>query len=173
MKIEIMSRIHAIQYTYLPHTEKTIIISISEGLGNKPSFCIGSDIVDILYLFFDDVEEADLEINPMYKLMSTQDALAIKDFLEKHKDNIDKIIVHCYAGISRSSAVAVGICKYLDLDDLWIWKGLYAPNKWVLEVMNTTLQLGITKKDLHYRDFLNWNAWEECKFKDEVDIVLK
>lgn len=172
MKIEIMSRIEAIQYTYLPHDEKTIIISISEGNGNKPYFCTGSDIVDVLYLFFDDVVKDDLLLNPMYKIMRTQDALDIKQFIDKYKDTVDKIIVHCHAGISRSSAVAIGICRYLGLDDMWIWKDSYCPNRWVLEVMNNTLELGFTEEDIELREEVKRKAWEECEYKDEIEAMF-
>lgn len=167
MKIKIMSRMKAVQYTYLPHKEKSIIISISESNSPKPTFCASSDILDILYLHFDDIHKEDLVLNPMYKIMTTKDAINIKNFVDKYKDEVDKIIVHCYAGVSRSSAVACGISLYLQKDDYWIWNNNdYYPNKWCLNVMNNTLDLGLNEEDIQFRyDLLDYNNSEQFYFE--------
>lgn len=98
----------------------------------------------------------------------------IKQFIDKNKDAVDKIIVHCHAGISRSSAVAMCVCRYLGLDDIWIWKSSYYPNRWVLEVMNNTLELGFTEQDIKHREEVKRKAWEECEYKNEIeDMFIK
>ena len=172
MQIEIMSRMEAIQYTYLPHKEKSIIISISESNTPKPTFCASSDILDILYLHFDDIYKEDLLLNPMYKIMTTKDAIKIQKFIDKYKNKVDKIIVHCYAGISRSSAVACGISLYLNKDDYWIWNSNgYYPNKWCLTVMNNTLNLGLSEEDIQLKyDLLDSNKNKDILIDDNMLI---
>ena len=108
----------------------------------------------------------------MYKIMKTQDALDIKYFIDKYKNEVDEIIIHCYAGISRSSAIACGICKYFSIDDLWIWTSNHCPNKWCLNVMNNTLNLGFTKEDFNYRWQLYDKTWKENELKDEIESII-
>lgn len=47
-------------------------------------------------------------------LFSQEMADSICDFVEKHKDNVSTIIVHCEAGHSRSPAIAAALCQYFD-----------------------------------------------------------
>ena len=43
--------------------------------------------------------------------MTPQQADAIWEFVGKHKEHVDAIVVHCEAGHSRSPAVAAAICE--------------------------------------------------------------
>ena len=75
--------------------------------------------------------EADVYGSPTTEqdLMSSDEAKAIVDFVERNKDKY--IIVHCDAGISRSSAVAAAILKYYTGDDSRIFDSRrYSPNMW-------------------------------------------
>ena len=61
--------------------------------------------------------------------MSDKDAERIVEFLTRHP-NVD-VIVHCDAGISRSSGVAAAILKYLTGDDSSIFDNARLhPNMW-------------------------------------------
>lgn len=48
-------------------------------------------------------------------LMTTNNALSIVEFVHRVAPNVDGILVHCKAGISRSAAVAKWIAERFDL----------------------------------------------------------
>lgn len=66
---------------------------------------------DVLNLRFDDTEEYEEHTwgGKLYKIypMSLEQAREIVDFVEGHKDH--NLLIHCYAGKSRSVGVAQGI----------------------------------------------------------------
>lgn len=121
MLIEVLSREKAIQRSYIEN-EECIIISISNVVDKRPAFAINHSIRDILYLWFDDEEQGDT-------MISKEDARDIVNFVLKWKDRVNKIIVHCAAGVSRSAGVAAAIGKYVNDDDNFIFKNKrYVPN---------------------------------------------
>lgn len=139
INIQVMSRMAAAEYCARRHSEESVIISIS-----TPDLYYGylkiektdkNNVTDILNLSFMDCDtpgEADVYGSPTTEqdLMSSDEAKAIVDFVERNKDKY--IIVHCDAGISRSSAVAAAILKYYTGDDSRIFDNhRYSPNMWV------------------------------------------
>lgn len=64
------------------------------------------------------------------KLIEDSDANEIKQFVESlFSLNIDTLIIHCHAGVSRSSAVAAAITKYYTNDDsIYFNSDRFAPN---------------------------------------------
>ena len=69
---------------------------------------------DVLFLEFHDVD-----CNPQgfkYTVFDENLSQQIIDFCEKHKDDVDQIIVHCEAGISRSAGVSKFIAMIYNLD---------------------------------------------------------
>lgn len=113
----IMSRATAENFTnYTKNIAiKYAIISISNYNELPANFYISDNIVDILRLKFDDITK--LYDNLIFKdniLISNKHCEDIKLFIENNKNNVKFFIVHCQAGISRSSAVAFAIrIKYL------------------------------------------------------------
>ena len=90
-------------------------------------------IVDILPLCFADADRPGTDVYGrdagIQDLMSDKDAERIVEFLTRHP-NVD-VIVHCDAGISRSSGVAAAILKYLTGDDSSIFDNARLhPNMW-------------------------------------------
>lgn len=77
-------------------------------------------------------------------------ARKIIDFIDKMKDEVDTLVVHCAAGISRSGAVGLFVCRYLGLDETEFRKinSNIAPNMHVLKVLNT-----VSGIDDRYVDF--------------------
>lgn len=65
---------------------------------------------DVLRLSFHDITPDTLDIENSYTLMNEEDAQKIVKFVREVAPNVDGIIVHCRAGISRSAAVAKWIC---------------------------------------------------------------
>ena len=83
---------------------------------------IENGVEKVLFLCFDDVET---EPNGMRK----EDAEKVAEFIKEIGKNYDVLVVHCDAGISRSSGVAAAIMKYLYNNDAKIFDSpMYQPN---------------------------------------------
>lgn len=122
MKIEIMSRQEAIQKSYVINKD-CVIISISDINSERPIFAANHNIKNVLTLFFDDEEGS-------IKGMDKNQARSVANFINKWKDKVSLIIVHCGAGISRSAGVAAAIGKYLNGDDTFVFNNhKYVPNR--------------------------------------------
>ena len=151
-----MSRKEAVRYSKQQHKESSIIISISDSYDFFPniSSTYFNGVKSVLFVSFDDIQEIngkserfwkkdeglifDSLTGVSYKLISKDDATKIVNFVLAWKDKVDKIIVHCNAGISRSSGVCAAIMKALTGSDKEIFNShRYLPNatcyKMVLE----------------------------------------
>lgn len=161
--IKVLSRIKAMEYSFQPNIPDSLIISISEPHSKVPSFDLKNEHVkDVLPLFFDDITEEEYKVAPDLKLMHPFHVEAIKEFLDKYKDTDYTLIVHCYAGISRSSAVAAACALYLGLSDNFIWDDYYySPNTYVFTLMNEQLKLGLTPEDITKRYRHNQRKYDE------------
>lgn len=127
-KILIMGRAEASRYSYKDNErEDYVVISINEPGGGPNHFYRQNKYLKaVLPLYFDDITE-DFEGGTT---MSKDDALKIMMFTEHWMRYVNAIIVHCHAGISRSSAVACIISRYLNESDEEIWESnKYLPNK--------------------------------------------
>jgi predicted protein tyrosine phosphatase len=94
---------------------KTAMIRILEPDGGNGELKYESEFEYVLSLYFHDltIEMVRQVENPeKYKLISEDDSKAIVQFFEKFQD-IDVIIIHCYAGINRSPAIALAFASYI------------------------------------------------------------
>jgi predicted protein tyrosine phosphatase len=71
-------------------------------------------------------------------LFSQQHAMKVWKFVREHRATIQRIIVHCDAGVSRSPAVAAAISKVLTGDDAEFFGGRYHPNMRVYRMLLET-----------------------------------
>ena len=112
----------------------TLIVSITDIVSCPNSFGENPNIKAICRVTFDDVD-------PHYEVkcsnaMTEKDAEKIKSYVERYKDKVDCIIVHCEAGISRSSGVMAAIQKYLIGSDEAIFNNAkYCPNMHCYKMM--------------------------------------
>ena len=83
---------------------KEICISISDPYA-KPAE-LSSRFVGVIRVYFSDVTE---RVDSTDILFEANQARAIRDFIDAAPD-FDRIILHCNMGISRSPAVALGLC---------------------------------------------------------------
>lgn len=125
MEILVMNRRDAISYSFGNHPEKAVVISIND-LGDIPASIYPgrvNGIHDVLFLFFNDMDKGNTA-------MTMTDAIKIAEFVHQYENTtIDRIIVHCGAGISRSAGVAAAIAKYLYGNDSCIFNDRrYRPN---------------------------------------------
>lgn len=134
INVQVMSRDDAIKYCKHSHDTPVVMISISDPYiqyFSGPSCTKQNKVLAIQRLYFTDadkpgkdvygrsVEEADL--------ITEGDAFLVKRLLSKFPDT--DVIVHCDAGISRSSGVAAAILKVYTGDDSQIFDNpRYRPN---------------------------------------------
>lgn len=123
------------------NTEPYIIISIQDSQGgfgftfNETRYC-----KDVLTLYFDDI----IHPAPGLKLFTKRDAAKIINFIEKNI-GITKILIHCYAGFSRSVAVAQFIEKHYDDWNVKTFDYV-CPNSLVLNLLKEEFEESISKK---------------------------
>ena len=172
MKITVMSRQEAIAHSYKKDVNKYIIVSICCPDDTGPIFYTPSKLKDIkrkgiLRLWFNDIDRPYENKEP-----KQEDFVGLKAFIDKFKNNseIEEIIVHCAAGISRSSAVAAAICQYLDLDELnIIWNNPnFVPNSLVYKLALKELSLEWNEAQFAY--YLAMNKLERDKLEIPEDI---
>jgi predicted protein tyrosine phosphatase len=68
-------------------------------------------------------------------LFSREQATQIWDMVLAHRAELERIVVHCDAGMSRSPAVAAALARVLNEDDATFFAGRYRPNMRVYKVM--------------------------------------
>ena len=71
------------------------------------------------------------------QLFSRVHAAQIWEFVRKHRPEVERLVVHCDAGISRSPGVAAAIAKALTGDDTEFFGRRYRPN---MRVYRTLLE---------------------------------
>ena len=161
LDIQILNRKEAKKFSYESHDFKTAIISITDT--DKADVIFEKNEINgiraVLKLKFDDVERD-------YKnehCITKEDAESIVKFVNKNKSKVDKFIVHCEAGVSRSAGVGAAIMKALNGDDWDVFKNpLKCPNmKCYRTVLNAFVDAGYFDED----------PMEEIKFKQETNIA--
>ena len=159
--IRILNRKEAKKFSCESHDFKTAIISITDT--DKADVIFEKNEINgiraVLRLKFDDVERD-------YKnehCITKEDAENIVKFVNKNKNKVDKFIVHCEAGVSRSAGVGAAIMKALNGDDWDVFKNpLKCPNmKCYRMVLNAFADAGYFDED----------PMEEIKFKEETNIA--
>lgn len=139
--IYVMNYKEAFDYVYNHSMRKNTssnfaIISIREEQPETSAFQYtpNGNLKGVLNIYFSDVESIICGCH----LMTDTDAEKIKEFVDSLvKDNqIDFLIIHCYAGVSRSAAVAAAIERVYNGDDSKYFSGCgYVPNMHVYQTM--------------------------------------
>ena len=121
-----------------------VIIGIVSHDDDHPTYQEG--YVDALQLKFFDVDFDMMNFRGMiYPSIQPLDAVKILEFTEKNKNSIDLIVVHCNAGISRSSGTAAALSLIYNQDDSWVFKNpRYMPNMLVRKtILNEAEKMGL------------------------------
>lgn len=163
--IRILNRKEAKKFSCESHEFKTAIISITDT--DKADVIFEKNEVNgiraVLRLKFDDVERD-------YKnehCITKEDAENIVKFVNKNKNKVDKFIVHCEAGVSRSAGVGAAIMKALNGDDWDVFKNpLKCPNmKCYRTVLNAFQDAGYfdedPMEDIQIKEETNITKWKE------------
>lgn len=98
--------------SYYPESPYEACISITS-IGTPSAVPLNARFVDVLRLQFDDtsIERAN---DSLATSITDSQADAIVKFVMTHK-NRDKLVIHCFAGMSRSRSVAAAIAHALNL----------------------------------------------------------
>lgn len=158
-KIDIMSKGECILFSEKTLETECVIISIND-TGYDTMLHENKKIIDIHKIWFDDIER---NTNQKLKLMTIDQAKGIKEFVDKYKNKIDNLVIHCTAGISRSSSIGCVIARYLNNDDNYIWaSGRYMPNKHVYKTMCKAFNLEYSDKLFEYKTKLKEGNLKFC-----------
>jgi predicted protein tyrosine phosphatase len=148
------------------------LISIStseeEIVANK-DILLHKGCIDYIECVFADITKKEQEEFRMdhLEVFSEKTAKKIIGFIDRIKDNVDILVVHCDAGVSRSGAVGVFACRYLKLDEKEFRRqNSVLPNMYVLQVLNEA-----SGQTDDYQAFwekkLNIALTKNIKFKDK------
>lgn len=98
---------------YAEKTDTYVAISIQDTYGGGFGFELKKNkyCKDVLTLYFDDIEEPEHGL----RLISFPQAIAIVKFIKAHSEDVDTLLIHCFAGVSRSRAVGAFAREVLDI----------------------------------------------------------
>lgn len=140
VNVVVMSRKQFEEYAAKRHNHTSAVISISsfrdkmvsEELIRNPY----NNIQTVYRAVFDDVDTADTGMNAIQ-------AIEMADFIKMYISKVDKVIVHCGAGQSRSAGIAAAILKFFTGDDSQIFNDRrFTPNMRCYRLMLEALMLG-------------------------------
>jgi len=151
-----MNRSSAKRETFKPNAPLTAIISITDVDKNLNLFQYPGWLRFVYRFQFDDVDMGQKDC------ITPAQANQIAEAVETIKDKVDRIIVHCEAGISRSSGVAAAIMKYLTGDDMEIFgNGRYTPNMTCYRMVLEALHEPFNEKEIREKQRLNIAFWKK------------
>ena len=154
LEIKVMSRSEA-QKTSYTVCVPLIIISITDISTNRNTFAKNPNIYSILHLKFNDESDSDKSA------INTEQAKEIALFINIWKDMVELIIVHCEAGVSRSSGVAAGIMKYINNDDMSIFENPhFCPNITCYRKVLEAFGVEIDENELVNKEKKSIEAWK-------------
>lgn len=114
-----------------------VVISISDPSSRKPRLKRSSGFRGAIYLRFHDVEPV-TSAEPAVEtvLMTAKHARRVWNFILRHWESVDTVVVHCEQGSSRSPAVVAGIADVMDYDVSELLRWLQ-PNAFVVRLMRS------------------------------------
>jgi predicted protein tyrosine phosphatase len=124
-----------------PHEAPHIVISITSSPDDVARVRANMACRGILRLSFPDAD-APSERFSEHELFTPEQAAMIWNFVDEHRPHIERILVHCDAGVSRSAAVGAALARVLNGDDAEFFGGRYRPN---MRVYQTLLDLSLTR----------------------------
>lgn len=112
-----------------------VVISIRDPGTPKPRIRRGAGFRDLLSLEFHDAEPSEtLDLPDDVELMTTEHAREIWGFVDRWRGEVGAIVCHCEQGMSRSPAVAIGVCIGLGEDPSQLIAE-FSPNAFVQQLV--------------------------------------
>lgn len=131
MEFFVYSR-HAIE-TLPPHDVPHVVISITTTAEDVARIPQNEHCRGVLRLWFRDVDQVS-EQHPEETLFRPEHAKRIWELVRAHRAEIERVLVHCDAGMCRSPAVAAAIARALGEDDEPFFRR-YMPNRRVYRML--------------------------------------
>lgn len=123
MQFEIMNRSKAKRYSYKTDIEPCVIVSITDVNSPYNSFAANPNILGVCHLKFEDVDFGEPDC------ITPEDGKKIIEFINAYVDKVNKIVVHCEAGISRSAGVCAALMQIINGNDFEVFNNpRYCPN---------------------------------------------
>jgi len=123
MKVKIFSFESCFRYVFwnmYDSKSKFALISIqSPDKNDGVLFTKTDNCKDVLTLYFEDVVEEDIYGMENLIIFNNSHADEILRFINDNTE-VDYFIIHCHAGVSRSSAIGKFILEYFNEDSKWI-----------------------------------------------------
>ena len=120
-----------------PHEVPHVVISITSSADDVARVRSNPMCRGILRLSFVDAEAAS-DLYAERDLFSREQASEIWSFVEQHRSDVERIVVHCDAGLSRSPAVGAAIARMLNGTNTEFFAGRYQPNMRVYRLLLDT-----------------------------------
>jgi predicted protein tyrosine phosphatase len=121
----------------VPHEVPHVIISITSSPEDVARLQTNAMCLGVLRMSFPDAD-APSDRFTQEALFSRAQAAEVWRFVLHYRSAVDRILVHCDAGMSRSPAVAAAIAKILTGDDAEFFRGRFIPNKRVYRFLLDT-----------------------------------
>ncbi len=127
MRFLVLGRLEAM---FLDRSDPHAVISIREPGSDEPRIPENEHCRGILRLCFHDVDR-DAEGK---RLFTAGEAHQILAFVERVRPEIETLVIHCEAGISRSAGVAAALAKVYEGNDGFFFEH-YIPNRLVYSTL--------------------------------------
>ena len=123
MKFEVLSRQNAKKLSYKQDIEDCVIVSITDVNSPYNNFAQNPHIKGVCHIKFDDVDFGE------DNCIDRKDGEKIIAFVNQYVNKVDKIIVHCEAGVSRSAGVCAALMQIVNGSDMEIFgNARFCPN---------------------------------------------
>jgi len=126
MEVLVLSREAAERYE---PTGTEVCISISDP--EAPPAQLSASFAAVLRLAFNDIDAAQ---TPEDVLFAVEHAAATVQFVTRWS-HVDRVVVHCHAGVSRSPGVALGLCDLFGWPTEELDRAYPYWNRWVRSVL--------------------------------------
>ena len=122
-------------------SEPYVVISLTDTDAEHPAISPNAMLRDRLALHFDDIYPGAALVFGTAELceMKTEDAQRIASFAHRWWGEVATIVVHCHAGLSRSTGVAAAIRVYHGQDDGDLFESPRSPNRHCLALVAKAL----------------------------------
>ena len=137
MNFLILSRNRAKEFSCRKQAYPYIIISITDVGAERVGFRKNVFLKDVLRVSFEDVDTDGVHA------ITDDDARKIVRFVNKWKKQVELIVIHCEAGMSRSAGVCAALMLWINGSDEFIFGNpFYKPNmKCYRTVLNQIQQI--------------------------------
>lgn len=123
-------------------SEPYVIISLTDTTAEHPPIERTQALKDHLLLQFDDIYPAqgfEADGTRRYFEMTQRDAESIAAFVRRWWGEVATVVVHCHAGLSRSTGVAAAIRSYHEQDERDLYEAPRCPNRHCLQLVSGAL----------------------------------